>query len=244
MAAERIDVSGTFNFRDVGGYACSGGVVKTGVLFRSDGLARVDDAGRAVLAAHDVRTVIDLRDEYEVAAMPDALDGLDVTMLSLPVFEGSGASHTEGVITLEALYERMVVQHASVLMQAIRDIAEARDGAVVVHCTAGKDRTGVVIALALLAIGVPRDVVVEDYAATQANLAGDWLDAMVARLVDYDVPDTPQIRMLMGGSPATAMDSLIDLLEQHYGSVREYLLSAGLTLGELGDLETRLVDRG
>ena len=243
MAAGRLDVPGTFNFRDVGGYPCAGGVVKQGVLYRSDGLARLDDAGRAALASRDVRTVIDLRDGYEVASMPDALDGLDVTTVSLPVFEGSGASQGDGVITLEALYERMVTQHAPVVVQALRTIAEHRDGAVVVHCTAGKDRTGVVIALALLAVGVPRDVVIEDYAATQANLAGEWLEGMIALLATYNVVDSPEIRVLMGGSPAEAITSVIDLIEHRHGSVREYLLSAGLTLGELGDLESRLVDR-
>ena len=174
--------------------------------------------------------------------MPDAIDGLDVDTVSLPVFEGSGASHTEKTITLEALYERIVTQHAPVVIEAIRTIARHRTGAVLVHCTAGKDRTGVIVALALLAVGVPRDLVIEDYAATEANLAGEWLDGMIAMIGEYGVPDSPELRTLMGGSPAAALASTIDLIERDHGSVQQYLLASGLTLDELADLERVLVE--
>ncbi|KQP01499.1 tyrosine-protein phosphatase [Leifsonia sp. Leaf264] len=242
-ANEAIRVPGTYNLRDVGGYPARDGVVRSGVLLRSDGLGRLDDSGRDALRALDVHTIIDLRDGFESTSMPDAIDGLDIDTVSLPVFEGSGASHTEKTITLEALYERIVTQHAPVVIEAIRTIARHRDGAVLVHCTAGKDRTGVIVALALLAVGVDRGLVIEDYAATEANLAGEWLEGMIAMIGEYGVSDTPELRMLMGASPAAALEATIDLIERDHGTVRQYLLESGLTLDELADLEKVLVDR-
>jgi protein-tyrosine phosphatase len=236
----RIPVPGTFNFRDVGGLPAATGVVRSGVLYRSDGLQRLGPAGRAALAERGVGIIIDLRDENEARYMPDDLGDLDVEVLRLPVFEGSGASQGRG-IALEALYERIVTQHAAVVVAAIREIAGAGDHAVVVHCTAGKDRTGIVTALTLLAVGVDRDDVVADYARTEANLAGEWLEEMVEMVGRYGVPDGPELRVLMGGSPPEALEHVIDLIDREHGSAREYLLASGLTLDELAVLEQRLV---
>jgi protein-tyrosine phosphatase len=158
------------------------------------------------------------------------------------VFEGSGASHGPN-ISLDTLYDRIVDQHAGVVVSAIREISTAGDRAVVVHCTAGKDRTGVVTALALLAVGVDRDEVVADYARTEANLAGEWLDEMVALMGRFGVPDAPELRVLMGGSPPEALAGVISRIEREHGSAREYLLASGLTLDELGQLERLLVER-
>ena len=238
----RIPVPGTYNFRDVGGMPAITGRVRSGVLFRSDGLHRLGEAGRAELRELGVGIVIDLRDENEAAAMPDDLEGLDVEVLRLPVFEGSGASQGAGGISLDALYERIVTQHASVVVSALREIASAGERSVVVHCTAGKDRTGIVVALALLAVGVDREAVIEDYVRTEANLAGEWLEGMVELIGRYGIPDTPELRVLMGGSPREAIEGVLETVERAHGSTREYLLAAGLHLADLAALEALLID--
>ncbi|ANJ26639.1 tyrosine-protein phosphatase [Agromyces aureus] len=238
----RIPVAGTFNFRDVGGLPASTGTIRDGVLFRSDGLYRLGDEGRDQLRDLGVGIIIDLRDEQEAARMPDDLDGLDVEVLRLPVFEGSGASQGAAGISLEALYDRIVTQHAPIVVDAVREIASAGDRSVLVHCTAGKDRTGVVIAITLLAVGVDRDAVIEDYARTEGNLAGEWLEEMIELIGRYGVPDSPALRTLMGGSPREAIEGAIETIERAHGSAREYLLASGLTLDELARLEHLLVD--
>jgi protein-tyrosine phosphatase len=238
----RIPVPGTYNFRDVGGLPALTGTVRGGVLFRSDGLHRLGEAGRAELRELGVGIVIDLRDENEAALMPDDLDGLDVEVLRLPVFEGSGASQGSGGISLDALYERIVTKHAPIVVSALREIASAGERSVVVHCTAGKDRTGVVIALALMAVGVDRDAVIDDYARTEDNLAGEWLEGMVDLIGRYGIPDTPELRILMGGSPREAIEGVIEIIEREHGSTRRYLLASGLALHELAALEALLID--
>ncbi|WP_353810276.1 tyrosine-protein phosphatase [Agromyces sp. SYSU T00194] len=240
-ASTRLDIPGTVNFREVGPLPAATGTVREGVLFRSDALHALGDPGRQALRDLGVGIVIDLRDEYEVANRPDDLDGLDVELLRLPVFEGSGASAGQPGITLDALYARIVTQHTGVVIDALREIARADGRSVIVHCTAGKDRTGVVTALALLAVGVDRDLVLDDYASTEQYLAGPWLEQMVAMLGEYGVADSPGLRMLMGGSPREALASALDLIDHRHGSTREYLLAGGLTLDELAALERVLV---
>ncbi|AAT89178.1 conserved hypothetical protein [Leifsonia xyli subsp. xyli str. CTCB07] len=226
----------------MGGYPSEGGVVRSGRLFRSDGLARLGEAGKASLREFGVRVVIDLRDDFEVSLMPDDLDGLAVEVLRLPVFEGSGASQSALGATLADLYEKILLDHGDVLATALREIAGAGDGAIVVHCTAGKDRTGIVVALALLSVGVDRATVVADYARTEANLDGPWLEGMLALASSYGVEVTPELRVIMAGSPPEALEGALDLIEQRYGSVRAYLLHAGLDEIELAVLRSVLVE--
>lgn len=240
----RIPVPGTYNFRDVGGLPARGGVVRRGVLFRSDGLHRLGDEGRDALRRLDVGVVIDLRDENEARLMPDDLAGLDVRVRRLPVFEGSGASQGGRGISLEALYHRIVTTHSPIVVDALRVLPDAGDRAVVVHCTAGKDRTGIVVALALLAAGVERESVIADYVLTESHLAGEWLEEMVALIGRYGIPDTPELRTLMGGSPREALESALDEVERRHGSTREYLLASGLERHELDALEAWLIERG
>ncbi|SFR74910.1 protein-tyrosine phosphatase [Agromyces sp. CF514] len=237
----RIPVAGTYNFRDVGGLPAATGTVRDGVLYRSDGLYRIGDEGREQLRELGVGIIIDLRDENEAARMPDDIDGLDVEVLRLPVFEGSGASQGTAGISLEALYDRIVTMHAPIVVDAVREISSAGERSVLVHCTAGKDRTGVVVAIALLAVGVDREAVIDDYARTEGNLAGEWLEEMIELIGRYGVPDSPALRTLMGGSPREAIEGAIETVERAHGSAREYLLASGLSLDELARLERLLV---
>jgi protein-tyrosine phosphatase len=239
----RIPVPGTYNFRDVGGLPARGGTVRRGVLYRSDGLHRLGDEGREVLRRLDVGVVIDLRDDNEARLMPDDLHGLDVEVRRLPVFEGSGASQGERGISLEKLYHRIVTQHAPIVVDAVREIASSGDRAVLVHCTAGKDRTGVVVALTLLAAGVDREAVIADYIITESHLAGEWLEQMVELIGRYGLPDTPELRTLMGGSPREAIEIALDEVERRHGTAREYLLASGLARHELEALEALLIER-
>ncbi|SDS42709.1 tyrosine-protein phosphatase [Microterricola viridarii] len=238
---DRIPVSGTFNFRDVGGYPAAGGVVRPGKLFRSDGLSKLGDAGKGDLMRLGVGLVIDLRDDFEATMMPDDLDGTGIRTVRLPVFEGSGASQAEGNVSLESLYEKILNEHSDVVVTALRDIADS-DGGVLVHCTAGKDRTGVVVALALLVAGVDRETVLADYARSEANLGGEWLDGMLALLAEHGVEATPALRTLMGGSPPEVLDAALQSIEAKHGSVSQYLADSGMPESEIEKLRAALVE--
>ncbi|MFF1877515.1 tyrosine-protein phosphatase [Leifsonia sp. NPDC058230] len=237
-----IPVAGTYNFRDVGGYPAAGGTIRSGKLFRSDGLHSIGEAGKEKLRELGVKYIVDLRDDFEIEAAPDDLDGLDVEVLHLPVFEGSGASQATIGATIADLYAKIVLQHTDVVAKALREIADTRDAGVVVHCTAGKDRTGIVVALALLAVGVDRETVVADYAQTEGNLQGPWLEKMLELVRNHGVEVTPDIRVIMGGSPPEALEGVLDLIDSERGGVHQYLLDAGVDEIELAKLRSVLVD--
>jgi protein-tyrosine phosphatase len=108
-----------------------------------------------------------------------------------------------------------------------------------VHCTAGKDRTGVSVALVLDAVGAERAAVVADYAASAANLAGPWADGMRAMITAMGVPLTPEIDTLVTATPPAAIEQALAWVDAQ-GGAAEYLQSGGLTDAELDALRARL----
>ncbi|NQX26853.1 tyrosine-protein phosphatase [Microbacteriaceae bacterium VKM Ac-2854] len=244
-APDRLPVGGTFNLRDVGGIPAEGGVVRRGRLLRSDALHRVDDPGREQLSRLRVTRVVDLRDDDEVSAAPNALTGVAAEVLRRPIFGGwaaSAGSAPMASFVLADLYAAMVSQRGEALAGAVAAIAEAEDGAVLVHCTAGKDRTGVVVALALSAVGVPRDAVLDDYVRTEANLAGEWLSGMLETMRSLPIPDGVDLAALLGASPREVLAGTLDSVEQRYGSAADYLRAHGLSDEQLARLRARLVE--
>jgi protein-tyrosine phosphatase len=234
---------GTYNFREVGGYHAGSSTTKWGKLYRSDALNRLTDEARDDLRQRDIRTVIDLRDDEERRHNPSLLEGLPVRVVESPIFSGSASSFLASDITLARLYETVVTENADAIVRAIRVIASSDEGAVLVHCTAGKDRTGLVVAFALLAVGVDRQEVVADYAMTQQNLPDSLMAPIIARLKAMHVPDSTTIDELVWGSPAHVLEETIDLVVGRHGSVRAFLIDNGLTEGELDDLARVLLER-
>ncbi len=123
----------------------------------------------------------------------------------------------------------------------MRLIAESGDDAVLVHCTAGKDRTGLVVALALLAAGVDRAEVVADYALTSANLAGPWADAMLARMREAGAEIGPDLEEIVTASPAELMEAVIARWDAEWGSPSGYLRAYGFTDADLAALTAALL---
>jgi protein-tyrosine phosphatase len=235
-------LDGTFNLRDVGGYSAATGRTRWGKLFRSDALHQLTGADRQILTGLGIRTIIDLRDDAEREHAPSAIDGLEVDVVSNPIFSKNASAYIASDISLEDLYRDVVAKSGAALVAAIRYIAASGDDPVLVHCTAGKDRTGLVVALALLAAGVKRDEVVADYALTENNLPKELMGPIIERLRAEYAPDSLTIAELIAGSPAPVLERTIDLLIENYGSVTNYLLANGLTSKELADLKRALVE--
>ncbi|AMM19199.1 hypothetical protein AX769_02445 [Frondihabitans sp. PAMC 28766] len=240
-------VPGTVNFRDVGGIPVvatperCGGVISGRRLYRSDALSAIGPAGRSRLIDLGVRTIIDLRDAAEVAAMPDDTVGLDIETHQLPILSGALTSLVS-IPSVSVLYADLINSSAEEIAGALQLIVDAPVGGVLVHCTAGKDRTGVVVAVALLVTGADPAFVVSDYAATEGHLRGAWACRMESRAVAAGIPLSPELRTMLVASPPEAMRETIDRMVSTSGSVAAYLEGAGLSLDAQRRLRNRLLE--
>ncbi|GAA0225175.1 tyrosine-protein phosphatase [Cryptosporangium japonicum] len=216
-----LPVPGTYNVRDAGGYATAdGGSVRRGLLIRADGLAGLDDEGRAQLAALGVRTVIDLREDAEVEVAPDALGDLPVTYRHLPAFAGAAAQ--ERPRSLADAYALLVDECGDALAAVVAALAEPGSLPAVVHCTGGKDRTGVVIALVHALLGVGVADIEADYAATARNLSTGFVDKIRATMPPGEHTDAMLTEML------ACPPELIRATLARIGDAERYLTSHGL----------------
>ncbi len=174
-----IPLQGVSNFRDLGGYAGEGGrPLRWRRLFRSDHFGALTDADRTRLAALGIARSFDFRGVAERAATPYTLPGVAQHPLSieptvvqrLQELAAAGTRVTVPVVQglMGDLYRALVLDQAHRFEELFAHLLEA-DAPVVFHCTAGKDRTGVAAALILLALGVPRAVVQQDYLLTNQH---------------------------------------------------------------------------
>lgn len=238
--AARLDIPGTHNFREVV-VAVDGGAVRPGSLYRSDALNRLTRSGRAALAALGVRRVVDLRGGFDRwLGGPDRLRGTGAQLVRIPVLAGA-APRDAGTLCLETLYRQVLTEHGAEVGAAIRCVADA-GGPVVVHCTAGKDRTGLVVALVLLALGADLEDVVADYAATEAHLSGEWSPRTLRRLRLLGVRLTDGLVAVVTGSPEAALRDTLAWLDATYGGWRPYLVSIGVDDAVVRDLRAALVE--
>jgi protein tyrosine/serine phosphatase len=238
---------GCVNVRDLGGHPTEdGGTTRFGAIVRADTVHRLTDAGWRELVGHGVTRIVDLRLDEEREADPPAELPVDVVHVNL--FGGydedygayldalSAAAPTPAEAT-KAVYLDFVERFASRFPPVFRAIADAPEGAVLVHCHGGKDRTGLVVALLLSVAGVPRDEVVADYALSERNLA----ERQAVWEAEAESEEERARRAQIGRCPPEAMRAVLDELDRRYGSVREYLLAAGATDDELDRAVSRLL---
>ncbi|RYG94163.1 MAG: tyrosine-protein phosphatase, partial [Alphaproteobacteria bacterium] len=167
-----LPVVGTYNVRDLGGYRAAMGETRWRRVLRADGLHRLDDAGMAVLVGEGVTTVIDLRHADELAHQPNPFEGNPaVRYHNVSLFDQLSPTPKPGGDLLLDLYKLALAERQDAIAAVLTTIAEAPEGVVLFHCTAGKDRTGIVAALLLGLVGVDADMIVEDYALTAGYLA-------------------------------------------------------------------------
>lgn len=233
----RMEVVGTLNLRDLGGYpAAGGGFVRWRTLLRSDALHKLDGGGLAMLSELGLRTVVDLRTQFEVETAPSALDGLPVRIAHISILSGDMQSLP---LELEAIYRYMVDERGDAIAAAIKALCATDALPALVHCSAGKDRTGVVMALVLAALGVPDPVIAADYALSSTYLDPDRTPAIGQVQASTGLGDD-LTRALLASPPALILDTLA-WVRAASGSVEGYLLEHGLSADHLAQLRAALV---
>jgi protein-tyrosine phosphatase len=255
--ANWIQLQGAVNVRDVGGLPTGdGGSVRQAVLIRSASLQHLTDSDVAYLVGElGVRRVVDLRTDVEVGRQAPgpmhAQPGVVIHHLSLypdvcqinsstevpdPVLPWQGKQFATEHSPVVASYLRYLLQRPDSVVAALRAIAEP-DGATLVHCAAGKDRTGVVVALALTVAGVPRDIIAADYALTQSQIAAILQHLARSDLYGREVNSPGQI------PPASAavMVAVLDAIDADYGGVLNWLTGHGWSEPDTNRLRHKLL---
>jgi protein-tyrosine phosphatase len=230
----RIELAGVLNFRDVGGYpVASGGAVRWRTLFRSDALHGLDTAGVAAVTGLGVRSVIDLRTQLEADHAPSPMCG---RVTHVPLLTGD----FEGVpLELGGLYRYFVDECGGQIAAAIAEVCGDDALPALVHCSAGKDRTGVVIALILAVLGVPDEVIAADYALSGSYLDPDRTPA-IGQLSASTGLDEELTRTLLSSPPELILE-VLDRVRAVAGSVDGYLRGHGVTASGLAGLRRVLI---
>jgi protein-tyrosine phosphatase len=239
------------NFRDVGGRpTAGGGSIRPGELFRSESpqFLTKADAVRLVDSA-GLRLVLDLRFADEAAAAGRGpLADTGVRYLNIPIV-GAGGDDIAFAIPLDGdgnlltrYYISFVQRNPQAFVDVCRALASSEGLPALLHCAAGKDRTGAVVAVLLSALGVPDDAVVADYARTTTAMPAVLrrLASVPAYASTMGAEDPADEKVL--STPET-MQGFLTWLQREHGSARQMLLSAGLEPDVLARLAHLLVER-
>lgn len=232
MTSERIVLEGAYNFRDLGGLPGPDGKrVVARRVFRADRLSHLTAADSALLAGLGITRVFDLRSSAELAgdgigefaAVADRHRHVPLVQVALsasdPTIDWAG-------INLQDRYLEMLRVGGAVIRTVFEHIAGAGVCGTVFHCTGGKDRTGVLAAVLLRALGVADEVIVEDYAVSEVYLEPVvrlHRESMEAEGID------PAAILYLCGSPPRRMRDMLTAMDETWGSIDDYLRAIGVT---------------
>lgn len=224
------------NVRDLGGLPTRDGRrIRPGALIRSDNLTRLTEAGVAAVRQAGVSRIVDVRSTGECARYPSPF-ATDPLYVNMPL-ERAG-DPWDPTWSLDQGYVAMLDRNPDLVAAAVGAIADAPPGAVVVHCHAGKDRAGNIVALALRVAGVLPETVAGDYAVVDPRLRDHFADQLV--LVE-DRVERDQLAESFTARPETMLATLRHL-DGRYGGVEAYLRQGGLTAAQVDALRNRLRD--
>ncbi len=238
---------GCLNVRDLGGHRTEdGGETRYGAVVRADSIRQLTDAGWASAVDYGVRTVVDLRMEQELEADPPAELPVDVVHVSFfdqdeeafAEVEAVAAAAPDHAAATRDVYLFFVERFRRNVAAAIAAVAHAPEGAVVVHCMGGKDRTGLVTAFLLHLAGVDNEQIAADYALSEERLQ----PRHEAWFAEAGTEAERERLRRVAATPAESMVGVLEELERRYGSVEAFLRTGGLTDEDLRLARERLRD--
>jgi len=235
-----FNLQGASNFRDFGGYATRDGHrVRWRQIFRSNHLGHLTASDVEVVRGLGVRSAFDFRGVEERAAAACVIE--EIAVHSLPIeptvvaalrarLQARALSSADALEIMRESYRNYVRQNTHSFRELFAHLLEDR-APLVIHCTAGKDRTGFACALLLQALGVPADVIAEDYLLTNRFYRRD----------PNSSPDLPDdVRQAIGSVEASFLAAGLDTVRADYGDLENYFRN-GLGLGgpERNELRAR-----
>jgi protein tyrosine/serine phosphatase len=243
--AEELAIDGLVNARDLGGLRTRDGrIVRTRQVIRSDNPKGLTDKGQEDLSQVVAPAlIVDLRMVLEVAREGYTIGHDPARVVNLPMLPQSGVTQEQidagAADNLVEDYLRQIDVNAGSIVEALRLIADPGNRPVVVHCTAGKDRTGIVVAMLLDILGVDHEVIVADYHVTSANM-GPILERIRSAQVFQDNGLAAAPMWIFESHPETMREFLARMTER-YGSAEQWALAQGLGPDDIARLRDTLL---
>lgn len=251
VGERRLPLVGSPNFRDYGGYTTGDGrTVKWGYLYRSGQLSNLEDVDIDAVASLNLDLVCDFRRVEEQQNDPSRLPAHNPPRIaSLPIIPGSNARFFEEMNDLsgpQPMFDFMceinrafATEQAPIYADMFREVLAVDDARFLVHCAAGKDRTGFAVAMVLLALGVSRDVVMQDYMLTRRFFLPEREMERLRRKYDMGTVDAQAILPMLEVHEAY-LGMALETIDAEYGSIDDYLEQAlGLGPAEREELRRR-----
>jgi protein-tyrosine phosphatase len=245
----RLTFEGLQNFRDLGGYrSVDGRSTRWGLVFRADALHKLTPGDVAAFERLGMGTVFDLRSDEERRTHPNPVRSTQLAIVGQPpgTARGGGALPDvselppDGEQILRDLYIGMLEHSAELFGRLLAGLLEPGALPAVFHCHAGKDRTGITAALLLLAVGVDRETVLDDYELTRRYRRREHQQDTFERLLARGL--SPEAAAGVLSAPRWAMQDALDALDQDHGGVETYLTRrAAMTPSQLDRLRSLLL---
>ena len=258
-AKAELRLKGAPNFRDLGGYTTSDGrKVKSGRVFRSEGLNQLATEDYAALHELGIQLICDLRSDYERASKPTmwpqhlmprtlVMDvNADLRAGKSDLWEMLRTDPTErGVLAMMMHVYKFVPdalgKHLGKFFKAVVDEEQLP---LILHCSAGKDRTGVLSAVLLMTLGVPRETAVADYMKTHEYRDAVKLKKKVVELMLPILGTAPpeDVVEIMAGVHPDYLNASFNTIDTQYGSITRYMESAGVTSAQIDKFRSMMLE--
>ncbi len=252
-----IPIEGSINLRDFGGYTTQEGrTVKRGLLFRCGNMAEIAEHAYHDFASLNITVICDLRSHEEAENSPTpAVPPFDCRV-HIPIWPGSSTqfqetvrdrppNHDDFVEFMHRVTREIAMEHVDAYAQLLRELVDTEKG-FLLHCSAGKDRTGVGAAIILSLLGVDRETIVHDYmVSNQATELAHrtrtrMTENMKAQNLDHKIDE--RIVKVLAGVKEEYLRSAFDEIENHYGGMQGYLEAIGLSTSDIEHLKSRHLD--
>ena len=237
---------GCFNFRDIGDYHNQDGQkVKKGLYFRAGRQDRMTDKDLAQLSELNISTQIDLRKQEEVLDQGRGpLEAMGANYINIAVIPEGGSDKLNKLVGDTGISGKRYLGYLEFgptsWLRLFGILAEQDNLPVLLHCTAGKDRTGVSTAFLLSVLGVSREVIEADYLLTNLDTErqADFIESTVGYPEGYD----REKMITIAGVPQDAMKDFLDGVESKWGSVVEYLQKIGITQDQMNKIRDNFLE--
>lgn len=238
QARQPLELAGTFNTRELGGYPAFSGNTQLRRCLRSDSLDRVTPTDIAFLQNYPVCRVIDLRSSEEAEQSPEVRNwSVPIEYFHVSLDDKMSAKGYKGKLpeTLAQLYQQILVENKKEIAQVLSLVASAPKGAVLFNCAVGKDRTGVIAMLLLKICGVPDEVIVEDYKVSARNIV-----PIAKRQTEVLKRQGIEIPAYVFESNPEEMQKTLVFLQEEYGGIAGYLEQLDLSSAVVWKIVNRL----